>query len=162
MKQAELDQQLREYYAKKEFSWGKIVSQLKRQFDGWATAELVASGYSEFKMGYMTLLVHIQPEGTTNNELAKKAKITKQAMSKIVKELVELGYAEQKVHGQDKRSAVVFLTTKGKKLLISARQKVEVLEKEYEALLGEKKFTALKKSLAELISYHDQNLVSCI
>lgn len=151
-----LDKQLMESLANKEKGWGKILSHLKRQFDGWATAGLIAHGYNDFKMGYMPLLANIQPEGITNNELAKKARVTKQAMSKVVKELVSLGYVETETHGEDKRSSVVFLTPKGKKLVIAARQKVSSLEQEYEKLLGKKKFTELKEMLIAIIRYEDE------
>lgn len=155
MKMSELDRQIIDFQQKKEKSWGKIITLLKKQFDNWATEELTKHGYDNFKMSYMPLLVNIRPDGITNNELAKKARLTKQAMSKIVKELTALGYVETEVHGQDKRSSNVYLTTKGKKLLISAKTKVIDLEKRYEQLLGKKKFDELKETLAKIIDHHD-------
>ena len=162
MKMSELDKQLLETYEQKQKSWGKLISHLKRQFDTWATAELENHGYSDFKMGYMPLLMNIHPEGITNNELAKKAKVTKQAMSKVVKELVEAGYIRTETHGQDKRSSIIYLTTKGKKLVLSARSKVFDLEKEYEAFVGKKKFEELKEWLTKIIDYHDDQLDGCL
>jgi len=156
MKMSELDKQLAESHAQKERSWGKILSHLKRQFDSWAMAEFAANGYEDFKMGYMPLLANITPEGITNNELARKARVTKQAMSKLVKELVSLGYVATHEHGHDKRSVEIYLTSKGKKLVISARQKLAALEKEYEDLLGKKKFDDVKEQLICIIRYHDE------
>lgn len=155
MKASELDKEFLFFHKNKEKSWGKIITLLKKQFDNWATEELADNGYDDFKMSYMPLLVNISPEGITNNELAKKARVTKQAMSKIVKELIALGYVETEVHGQDKRSANVYLTNKGKKLLITARTKVLDLEKKYEQLLGKRKFEELKGLLLLIIEDHD-------
>ena len=100
----ELDARLLESQKKKERNWGKILFHLKRQFDAWAVMELGKFGYDDFKMSYMPLLMNIHPEGITNNELAKKANVTKQAMSKVVKELVQSGYIKTETDGSDKRS----------------------------------------------------------
>jgi DNA-binding MarR family transcriptional regulator len=158
MNRKELDKHLLETQGRKERSWGKILSHLKRQFDAWAVAELLKHGFDGFKMAYMPLLMNIHPDGITNNELAKKARVTKQAMSKVVKELVELGYIGTKANGTDKRSSIIFLTGKGKRLVLSARTRVFEIEKEYESLLGKKKFEELKESLIKIIQYHDGKL----
>lgn len=156
MKTEELDQQLRQLQEQSAISWGKLLAQLKRQFDTWAVAELASHGYADFKMAYMPLLMNIQPEGITNNELAKKARVTKQAMSKVVKELLEFGYIKTSEHDTDKRSAVIYLTSKGKKMVITARMRMLEVEKEYEALIGKKKFEELKESLRTIIQHRDQ------
>lgn len=161
MKMSELDRQLLETYQQKQKSWGKLLSILKRQFEAWAVTELEGHGYADFKMGYMPLLMNIHPEGITNNELAKKAKVTKQAMSKVVKELVEAGYIVTETHGQDKRSSIISLTVKGKKLVLSARKKVSELEAEYEVIIGKKKFADLKEMLTRIMDYHDQKFGDC-
>lgn len=161
MKMSALDRQLLDTYQQKQKSWGKLLSILKRQFEAWATTELEGHGYADFKMGYMPLLMNIHPEGITNNELAKKAKVTKQAMSKVVKELVEAGYIVTETHGRDKRSSIISLTVKGKKLVLSARQKVFELEAEYETVIGKKKFAELKEMLTRIMDYHDQKFGDC-
>ncbi|MFL5787755.1 MAG: MarR family winged helix-turn-helix transcriptional regulator [Flavisolibacter sp.] len=162
MNSRELDKRLLESQSKKEKSWGKILAQLKRQFDAWAINELTEKGYGGFKLGYMPLLMNIHPEGITNNELAKKARVSKQAMSKVVKELVRHGYIKTEILGSDKRSSIIYLTVKGKKLVLSARDRVSLIEKEYEQLLGKARFQELKELLLKIIHYHDEKWQSCI
>lgn len=156
MKTTELDKQLMASHATKAKSWGKIISHLKRHFDAWAITELAAHGYANFKMGYMPLLMNIGPDGITNKELAKKAQVTKQAMSKVVNELTDAGYIKISTHETDKRSVVIQLTTQGKKLVVSSRSRVDSLEKEYEGTLGKRKFTELKEMLSRLIDHHNE------
>ena len=153
---SELDKQLLYLHNEKQKSWGKIISQLKRHFDHWAMTELAEHGYDDFKIGYMPLLMNIHPEGITNNELAKKARVTKQAMSKVVKELEEAGYIRTEIHGKDKRSSNIHLTTKGKRLVLSARSRISTIETEYESVIGKKKFDELKALLSKIIDYHDE------
>jgi len=114
-------------------------------------------GYPDMKIMYMPLLMNIYAEGITNNELAKRARVTKQAMSKIVKELIDLGFIDSRQDTIDKRSSIITLTTKGKKLVINARQRVAEKEAEYAKLVGDKKFEDLKEILIKLIQYKDLN-----
>jgi DNA-binding MarR family transcriptional regulator len=151
----DLDKQLLATQIKKEQSWGKIITHLKRQFDAWAINELAKKGFEGYKMGYMPLLMNIHPEGITNNELAKKARVTKQAMSKVVKELVKLGFIKTELHGTDKRSSIIYLTNKGKKFILMARTGVFDKEAEYEKLLGKSSFQLLKKQLMKIIEFND-------
>src|SRR5690349_23805618 len=109
------DKKLKDTEYIKTHSWGKIVTYLKRQFDQWATQKLSEQGYNDFKMAYMPVLMNIKPEGTNNNELAKLARVSKQAMSKVARELQDLGYIKTKSDANDKRITIFMLTERGKK-----------------------------------------------
>lgn len=153
-----LDQKIKDTDYIKIHSWGKILTYLKRQFDEWATNRLCNEGYKTFKMVYMPVLMNIKLEGTNNNDLAKLARVTKQAMSKVAKELQELGYIKTKTDPKDKRSTIFMLTDKGKKLVIEARLAVEGLTNEYRELLGQKEFDNLVVMLEKIIAYTDNKL----
>ena len=155
MKQTETDKKLLEFQQAKHRSIVKLISHLRRHYDVWVVSEFCAHGYDDFKIAYMPLLMNIHPEGITNNELAKKAKVTKQAMSKVVKELVEANYIRTETHGGDKRSSIIYLTAKGKKMVMTARDRVMMLEKEYEGLLGKRRFAELKEMLTVLVDHHE-------
>jgi len=156
MNQKETDKRLLEFHQQKNHSVGKLISHIKRHFDAWAMSEFCEHGYADFKMGYMPLIMNIHPEGITNNELAKKARVSKQAMSKVVKELSEAQYIATEPDGKDKRSSLIYLTPKGKKLVLSAKERVLSLEKEYEQVLGKKGLVQFKEMLNKLIEYHDE------
>ena len=129
-----------------------------RQLDAWATVEVARQGYDDFKLGHMPLLMNISPGGITNTELAKKARVTKQAMSKVVNELLELGYIETIVHDSDKRSSVISLTAKGKQLVITARKCMLKLEAEYEQQFGKQQFEKAKDMLLKVMHYNEGHL----
>lgn len=158
MTQKETDKRLLEFHQHKHKSVGKLISHLKRHFDAWAMTEFCEHGYTDFKMGYMPLIMNIRPEGITNNELAKKARVTKQAMSKVVRELTEADYITAETDGKDKRSSIIYLTPKGKQLVLAARDRVLDLEKTYEKLLGKKELLQFKEMLFKLIDYHDSKV----
>lgn len=153
-----LDQKLKDTEYIKTNSWGKILTYLKRQFDQWATLKLTENGYKHFKMAYMPVLMNIKAEGTNNNELAKSARVTKQAMSKVAKELIDNGYIKTKTDPSDKRSTIFLLTDKGKKLVIEARVCVKELMDEYRALVGGDDFDRTLQVLLKIIDYTDDKL----
>lgn len=153
-----LDQQLRDTECLKAQSWGKILSYLKRQFDQWAAERLSQHGYKNFKIAYMPVLMNIKLEGTNNNELARNARVTKQAMSKVAKELNELGYIKSKVDPNDKRSMIFMLTDRGKKLVLEARLAVKDLMDEYREVFGHEEYDRTLQMLLKIIDYTDQKL----
>src|SRR5579871_4036935 len=101
--------------------WGKILAHLKKQFDQWAVDQLAQKGYKAFKITYMPVIMNIDPQGTNNNDLAVRSKVTKQAMSKVIKELQRSGYISSKTDPNDKRFTIFSLTAKGKNLIACAK-----------------------------------------
>jgi DNA-binding MarR family transcriptional regulator len=137
--------------------WGKILGYLKKQFDKWAVDRLAQKGYKGFKMTYMPVILNIDPNGTSNNDLALRAKVTKQAMSKVIKELQKSGYVSSKTDPNDKRSTIFKLTSKGENLIKCVRESVGELMDEYRKLIGKKNYDGLLTQLITIIEYMDKN-----
>jgi DNA-binding MarR family transcriptional regulator len=148
-----LDEKLLATESIKERSWGKILNHLKREFDTWAMRELCKKGHTDFKMAHMPVLMNIDVGGITNNELAKRTKVTKQAMSKVIRELQTMGYIKAKEDKDDKRSMTLILTEKGKKLVLSSRQRMVSFHEELHELIGEKKFNDVTNQLLHIIKH---------
>lgn len=151
-----IDQLLKDTEFIKRHSWGKIVTHLKRQFDAWATDQLVRNGYKNFKIAYMPVLMNIGPDGRNNNDLAKHARVSKQAMSKVIQDLLQSGYIKTKADEQDKRSMVLHLTDKGKKLVVETRLCVKSLMDEYRQEVGDKEFEQALSVLVKILDYNDR------
>ncbi|MFZ6011193.1 MAG: MarR family winged helix-turn-helix transcriptional regulator [Bacteroidota bacterium] len=153
-----LDKKLKDTEFIKQHSWGKLVHYLKRQFDQWVMEELLAHGRSDFKLAYLPFIMNIEPEGTNNNDLAKRARVTKQAMSKVAKELQELGYIQSKTDPKDKRSSIFLLTERGKQFVVDGRLCVKDLMEEYRSVVGKAKFDAMIQTMLAIIEYNDKKL----
>jgi len=138
--------------------WGKILNHLRRQFDSWAIERLAQKGYKGFKMTYMPVIMNIDMNGTSNNDLALRAKVTKQAMSKVIKELQKSGYISSKTDPDDKRSTIFKLTSKGQSFIWCARETVGELMDEYRKLIGKKNYDGLLTQLVTIIAYMDKKL----
>lgn len=129
----------------------RLLGLVKKDLDIRLTEKMQAAGYGDFKIGDMVLLANILPEGTINNELAKKARITKQAMSKVVKNLVSTGFIYTRKHETDNRATVICLTDKGKELLIDAYGQIEEIQQYYVSIIGEQDAEVLRDILYRLV-----------
>jgi len=138
--------------------WGKILHHLRKQFDLWATERLAHKGYKGFKMTYMPVIMNIDPSGTSNNDLALRAKVTKQAMSKVIKELQKSGYISSKTDPNDKRSTIFKLTPRGEGLIEGAKESVSDLMDEYRKLIGKKNYDILLMQLVNIVEHMDKKL----
>jgi len=155
-----LDKQLADTEYIKKQSWGKLLSVSKKQFEEWAMQKLASHGYDDFKMAYMPVLMNIKLEGTNNNDLANHARVTKQAMSKVAKELQRKGYIKSKASPDDKRSTMFSLTDRGKKLVIQARLAVKELMDEYREVFGKKEFDGMFELMTKIMEYTDKKILT--
>ncbi len=155
-----LDKQLAETEYIKNQNWGKILAVSKRQFDEWATRKLSSHGYEDFKMVYMPVLMNIHREGTNNNDLACHARVSKQAMSKVAKELQQMGYIKAKASTDDKRSTIFSLTDRGKKLVIQARLAVKELMDIYRKEFGKEEFDSAIGLLFRIMDFTENKILA--
>ena len=155
-----LDKKLIETECIRNGNWVKLIALLKHQFNEWSMSRLSKEGYADFKVVYMPVLMNITPEGINNNELANQARVTKQAMSKVAKELQKLGYIKSKIDPRDKRSTIIMLTDRGKKLVIAARLRVMELTDQYRSVIGEAEFDRATEVIKKVMDYNDRHLLN--
>ena len=115
---------------------GRLFWRLKRYTDSFMEPRLQDLGYTDFKMSYLMFLANIQEEGTTNNELARKACVTKQMMSKIVGLLENEGYIYTQKNPADSRSSIIFLNERGKELFIALRECMQEVRDKFDGIVG--------------------------
>jgi len=151
-----LDEELVKTEYMRKNNWGKVLSLNKRQFDEWTTRKLAESGYGDFKITYLAVMMNIRPEGINNNELALVARVTKQAMSKVAKELTDLGYIKPKPSTEDKRITIFTLTERGKKLVLQCRLAVHELTEEYRREFGKKNIDLMLQMMTDIVAYNDK------
>ena len=153
-----LDRKLQDPEYVRLYGYAKIISVLKKQLDKRAMRELTENGFKDFKIAYMPVIMNIDLHGTRNFDLAMCAKMTKQAMSKLVKELQKKGYVSAVADANDKRGVVFTLTNRGKDFVTVARQCFSSLMNEYRKEFGKKNFDDLTDKLLNIIEYNDKYL----
>ena len=133
----------------------RLIYILKRLTDKWATLNLSSMTSADFNVTFMPYFMSIGNNGISNHALVNKIKVTKQAVSKTVKELESLGLVYTGKNENDARSIMIFLTPEGKILYTAVRKMADELTVEYAKLIGVKKYDQFIDTLIRLVSFHE-------
>ncbi|GAB4038720.1 MarR family winged helix-turn-helix transcriptional regulator [Spirosoma gilvum] len=136
----------------RERSVGRLFWRLKRFTSSYIEPRLHALGYTDFKMSYLMFLSSIDEQGTTNNELAKKACVTKQMMSKIVGLLEEQGYIYTQKNPNDSRSSIIFLNDRGKELFVKLEGCMQDARTKFDSIVGHDRMEQVIDTMYRLVT----------
>ncbi|GAB3641394.1 hypothetical protein GCM10027423_20300 [Spirosoma arcticum] len=120
--------------------------------DSFVEPRLQALGYRDFKMSYLMFLANIDEKGTTNNELAKRACVTKQMMSKIVGLLESEGYIYTQKNPNDSRSSMIFLNERGKDLFVALKDCMQESRNKFDTIVGHDRMEEVIDTLVLLVN----------
>lgn len=110
-------------------------------------------GHLRLKMSFGQVITHVSPYGSLINDIAKLNGVSKQAISQLVKEIEEIGYIERRQNPQDARSAKIFLTDYGLKLIRDSVANISLLEQRFSAVLSERRFKRFTRAIEQLYDY---------
>jgi len=130
---------------------GHLLLRAHRLFAERALARLHAHGHASLRMAHVTLLPHIDAEGTRSSALGERAGITKQAAGQIIADLEEAGYVRRVHETSDARAQRVLFTRKGHELVKDAMKIKAEIDAEFVGRIGTKGLTQLRRLLVELI-----------
>ncbi|MGA0556098.1 MarR family winged helix-turn-helix transcriptional regulator [Larkinella sp. VNQ87] len=139
------------FYEVRERSLGRVMAKMKRFLGRYVEQRLTELGFTDFKASYITFLGNLEEGGITNNELAKRAGVTKQAMSKIVKLLEDDNYIYTVKDERDSRSSRIFLNERGKQLLIAVFKCTEEMRAKFHAIAGQERVEQMIDTMVLLV-----------
>lgn len=132
-------------------SLGRALWRMKRHFDKVTETWLHTRGFTDFKVGYLLFLANLDKNGVSGSDLARKAVVTKQAMSKMVKELEALGYVRIEQDAKDKRTQVIYLSERGKAMFIELKNCRDETTIKMNIAVGEKRMEAMLDTMLDLL-----------
>lgn len=100
------------------------------------------------------MFMSIGTKGISNSKLASNLSITKQAASKVIKELEELNLVRSEKCSTDGRSMMLYLTDEGISFYQHISSQMRALEKEYKKVAGAKNYETAINVLLKLVAYH--------
>lgn len=130
----------------------QILLAAARAINQDVTAALQQAGYANLKNSQVFCLAHIDLSGTTILEIAERSHVSKQAASKLIASLVQLGYLSTSPAPSDARSVVVRFTPHGHQLMQRSFRLFAELERNYARLVGTKQYQCLKDALRTMTS----------
>ncbi len=149
----ELLEEIKSFKANKERLLGRLLNRSYRYMSDLAGDYLKGIGYENFRVGHIVALVHVGTEGTNINNLAAGAGMTKQGMSKLIKELQAEGFVAVVKDQNDARALIVKYTEKGFQAMIDWKKCTQHINQKFAEILGEDKLELFKDIMVELV--HD-------
>jgi DNA-binding MarR family transcriptional regulator len=128
----------------------QLLLRASRAINQDVSAALRAAGFEDLKNSHVFCLAHIDLDGTNVVDLAERSNISKQAASKLVGELVVLGYLSTSRALSDGRAILVQFTPRGRSLMQQSFELFADLEREYCRQLGAQDYAVLRRALRTL------------
>ena len=130
-------------------NFGVLISILNRVVDDAAMAGLAAR-FGDVRRSHGAVFEMLDPGGTHVADLARRARMTRQAMGELVEDLERLGYVERRPDPNDGRAKLVILTAKGEAAMNDGIAAVVDLEDRWVATLGEDEARLFRAALEKL------------
>lgn len=142
----------------KQFNQTNIVRILRlvtRYMNNEISQRLTRKGHGGLSVRHLSVFENLDFEGTNIVSLAGRAGMTKQAMSKLVKETTHLGYVSVKTDPKDSRVVTVVFTDKGIDFLRDLREEIAMTRDEIlnMGIISGKEATEMTTSLIKLLNY---------
>lgn len=128
----------------------QLLARSSRRVNEQIVSALRTRGYPDVRIAHSTVLANLDLGGSSVSAIAARALVPKQAVSKLVLELDEMGYLSREVHDLDRRWVIVRLTRKGTKLMHVTLEVIAEFEGEIAAHLGPRRYRALCDTLAQI------------
>jgi len=135
----------------KQESFGRQIYLLYRYLVALEDDLLPGLGLQQMGLSHIHLLFTIGLEGVSNSGMARRAKVSKQAMSKLVREMLKLELITIQHNEQDSRCNIISLTDKGADTLVKIWEANKMISSEFGKHLGKAKSKRLLALMAELV-----------
>ncbi|ADB29728.1 transcriptional regulator, MarR family [Kribbella flavida DSM 17836] len=120
----------------------RIIDELHRR--------LAEQGHPDLRPAYGFALQAIGRDGATVSELGRRLGVSKQAATKTLGKLTDLGYVTRGQDPTDARAVLITLTPHGRASLTAAARIFEDLHREWRESLGPTRLQALEDDLPKL------------
>jgi DNA-binding MarR family transcriptional regulator len=118
----EINLVLEKYRRFNDHNLARLVRTVERHITNQISRELQIHGYVSLSARHLQVFEHLDTEGVSIIQLAQRAGISKQAMSKMVKEVAHEGFINVVTDDRDNRVQLVNVTQKGADLIVDIRR----------------------------------------
>jgi DNA-binding MarR family transcriptional regulator len=143
-------EKLESYMLKKKTNLCRHIYITYRYFNEWAQKQWIEDGWENIRPEHLRLISIIGTDEVNNNELAKRARVSKQAMSKMVNDLESHGFVDVEPDPNDSRARIISISNNGVEFLEYFQNSGKVINKQFEDILGKEKAEKLLSLLSEL------------
>ncbi|HWB63396.1 MAG TPA: MarR family transcriptional regulator [Chitinophagales bacterium] len=116
----------------------------------WSSRKWLEDGWTDIQPEHLRLISIISADNWNNNELAKKARVSKQAMSKMVTLLESRGFIDVLPDPNDSRAKIISISKKGVDFMEYFYNNTREFAATFVDILGTTKTNRLVELLSEL------------
>jgi DNA-binding MarR family transcriptional regulator len=129
----------------------RLLREFSRDFERRIWQGLVQRGYQDIRPSHSAVLANLGLGAVRVTELAERARVTQQAMGKMLKELERLGYVTRGVDRGDRRAREIKLTARGERLASDSRNVVAEVRAAYADKVGVTELDLLESQLRNVV-----------
>ena len=115
-------------------------------------AAAARAGYDDVTSAHLSLFRYPGLDGQRLTDLAHRLQITKQSVHELIGHLEDRGYLVRETDPTNRRSRLVRLTPKGHRLQEVIRRQALDAERQIATIVGDRRFSQLKSTLAVLVA----------
>ncbi|MFT4826388.1 MAG: DNA-binding MarR family transcriptional regulator [Halioglobus sp.] len=130
----------------------RLLKEFSKDFEHRVLLNLHQRGHSMLRPSHSAVFSNLGFGAVRVTELAERAKVTQQAMGKMLKELERIGYVARDVDGMDKRAKEIRLTPLGIALVEDSMNAVHEIRLEYATRIGAQELDELENGLRSAVS----------
>jgi DNA-binding MarR family transcriptional regulator len=136
---------------------GFLLAKASQRWNERLQEAFAQEGFPEVRASYGSVLLPLfEEDGLRIGEVARRARLSKQTMTTMVRLAERDGLVERHADGSDRRATVVHLTAKGHRFKPVAERVLAELGAEAEAALGKRGLAATQRALTALAELQEQ------
>jgi DNA-binding MarR family transcriptional regulator len=129
----------------------RLLREFSRDFEQRIGQGLAMRGHHGIRSSHSAVFANLGTGAVRVTELAERARVTQQAMGKMLKEMERMGYVARDIDSGDKRAREIRLTDKGIALVRDCEAVVEAVRSHYASKAGEAQLVQLEECLRHAI-----------
>ena len=129
----------------------RLLREFSRDFERRIWDGIVKRGYPDIRPSHSAVFANLGMGAVRVTELAERARVTQQAVGKMLKELERTGYVARDIDGGDKRAKEIRLTGRGVALAADSLAVVDEVRAYYALKIGAEPLDLLEASLRDAV-----------
>src|SRR5277367_1932781 len=117
-------------------SMGVLLRLLYQIYSLEMQGALREAGFEDINPGAANVFTFLRSEGATVSELANLSHVRKQTMAQTVEQLERSGYVERRPNPSDRRSQLILLTARGKRVPVVTHKAAAAVERRWSRVSG--------------------------
>lgn len=129
----------------------RLLREFSRDFEQRMYDQLVARGYTDIRPSHSAVFCNLGLGAVRVTDLAEHARVTQQAMGKMLKEVERLGYISRDIDSVDKRAKAIRLTERGIQITQDAMEAYREVWSYYADRVGARELLSLEDRLRNAV-----------